>query len=570
MIRFSAWLLMCLMSCAIVLAQPAGQGVISGIVIDNVSGDPVSRALVTVTWHGTPRSWATTRTDGSGRFTVEGLPAGKYDLKATKNGVGTAIYGARNLRELGDLITLGPGEVRSDLKLLFLHAGSIAGRVLDREGDPVPNAQIALMRSGRNLGERILVNYRTASSDDRGEFRIPQIDSGDYYILCKPNNQNVLGDAAEEMLVDQYFGGARDWKDARPLNIRGGDVLNGIDFHLSSEHPAKITGRIVGVPQLETPDPATIQIAGRGPTGPIRMRANRGQSVNVTLSPADNGQQMWNTGTGANGPDYSFQLPLVAPGRYRVEANIHVKDKTYYASQVFVANGGTNDLILTMAAAVEIKGHFKIEGPPQRTGGNFTVALAPPPATGARGQNHSGKVEKDGSFKIEDVPPGEWMLNVNPAGPGNPNAGTAVFEKSVRLGDKDVLYQRLEIPPGLDSSLEIVVSTSTSIVEGEVDTGGTGAKRAGIILAPVGKLHNLARFYYGVSADDDGKFKINGVAPGKYKIFALENIAIANYRNPESAEALDALGEEIEVGEGGKVESHPKLIPQDKIKELLP
>src|SRR5260370_42282134 len=110
-------------------AEPAGRGVISGAVVEASSGDGVRKAVVTVTWHGTPRAWATTRTDGSGRFTFEGLPAGKYDLRAIKQGLGTAIYGANSVRELGDVIVLGDGETRRDLKLRFLRSGSISGRV---------------------------------------------------------------------------------------------------------------------------------------------------------------------------------------------------------------------------------------------------------------------------------------------------------------------------------------------------------------------------------------------------------------------------------------------------------
>ena len=82
-------------------------------------------------------------------------------------------------------------------------------------------------------------------------------------------------------------------------------------------------------------------------------------------------------------------------------------------------------------------------------------------------------------------------------------------------------------------------------------------------------MHALLRFYYSVLADDSGKFKVSGVAPGKYKVFALEKIAPGAYRNPESADVLDALGEELEVAEGAKVLSHPKLIPEEKTKEIL-
>jgi hypothetical protein len=66
---------------------------------------------------------------------------------------------------------------------------------------------------------------------------------------------------------------------------------------------------------------------------------------------------------------------------------------------------------------------------------------------------------------------------------------------------------------------------------------------------------------------------VSGVAPGKYRVFALERIATASYQNPESGDLLDAavkeLGEELEVTEGAKVQSHPKLIPIDKVREIL-
>jgi Carboxypeptidase regulatory-like domain len=564
--------------CGITCAQPRGTGVISGTVIDSRSGDPVRRAVVTVTWQGTPRSWATTRTDGSGKFVFDGLPPGKYDLRATKQGLGTAIYGADSVRELGDLITLGAGEARGDLRLRFIHSATISGRVIDRDGDPVQNVEVTLQRSARNLGERVLTNYRGTNSNDHGEYKISNVDPGEYYVLCKPNVQQQNGMVMREILVQQYFGAARDSKDTKPLSVRGGEVLSGIDFHLTTEHPAKITGRIVSVPQLDPLEHVDAQPNGRvvSPSGIRAMRMNQNQFVMVNLGPADLNQQGWTQGTGVSGPDYHFELPEVAPGRYGIQASVNAKGKMYYASQTFDAVEGPNDVILTMVAAVDVKGHLASEGPNARPAEGFTVALAPPPGTGGRRDQHSARVGKDGNFTIENVPPGEWTLNINP-GPGSPSLGTpaasglatTMFDKSVRLGDKDYLFKRLEIPPGSDAPLNIVISSNTSTVEGEVDAGDADSKRAGIVLGPIGALHNLARFYYGVPADDAGKFKINGVAPGKYKIFALEKMAAASFRNPESVELLDGLGEEIEIGEGAKVQAHPKLIPQEKAREIL-
>jgi hypothetical protein len=557
MARAKFFLLLCVVSVD-VFAQPAGRGVISGTVIEASSGDAVRKAVVVLTWHGTPRAWGTVRTDGSGRFTFEGLPAGKYDLRANKIGLGNAVYGADSVRELGDEITLGDGEVHGDVKLRFLRSGSISGRVADQDGEPVASVSVSLLRQGRNLGERTLLNYQYAMTNDRGEYKFSTGDPGEYYLYCNPNSQPGLA-LSQDLVVPQYYGGARNSKDAAPVNLRGGEALAGIDFHLTAEHPAKITGRVMGVPAMDLPADGSTQVLNVG-----RMRRG-GQSVTIDLGPADDNQNASGTGVGAQAPDYHFELPNVVSGRYRIQATVRVKDKTYSASQIIDAHEGINDTVLTMVPAVELKGHLKVEGTAANPLESFTIMLNAA-GSGQRGGAYSASVKKDGSFAIPDVPPGEWLLNINP----NPGG---LFDKSVRLGDKDFLFQRLEIPPGSDAPLNIVLSSNSATVAGEVDTGGSDAgstvKRAGILLEPVGKLHTFTRFYYSALADDDGKFKLTGVAPGKYKIFALQKIAATNYRNPESGDLLDALGEELDVTEGAKIEFHPKLIPEEKAKEIL-
>jgi len=547
----------CLLLCVVsidVLAQPAGRGVISGTVIEASSGDAVRKAVVTLTWHGTPRAWGTVRTDGSGRFTFEGLPAGTYDLRANKPGLGNAVYGADSVRELGDEITLGDGEVHGDVKLRFLRSGSISGRVIDQEGEPAVSISVMLLRPGRNLGERTLLNNQYAMTNDRGEYKFSTVDPGAYYLFCNPNNQPGRA-LSLDLAVSQYYGGARNSKDAAPVNLRGGEVLAGIDFHLTTEHPAKITGRVTGVPAMDPPADGPIQeFSGR-------FHRGGGQNVTIDLGPADDNQNNWGTGVGAQAPDYHFELPEVVSGRYRIQASVRVKDKTYSARQIIDAHEGINDTVLTMVPAVELKGHLKVEGPAANPLESFTITLNEA-GSGQRGGNYSAQVKKDGSFAIPDVPPGEWLLNINP----NPGG---LFDKSVRLGDKDFLFQRLEIPPGLDAPLNILLSSNTAAITGEIEAEGSEVKRAGILLEPVGKLHTFTRFYYSALADDDGKFKLTGVAPGKYKIFALQKIATTSYRNPESADLLDALGEEVDMTEGAKIELHPKLIPEEKAKEIL-
>jgi hypothetical protein len=39
--------------------------------------------------------------------------------------------------------------------------------------------------------------------------------------------------------------------------------------------------------------------------------------------------------------------------------------------------------------------------------------------------------------------------------------------------------------------------------------------------------------------------------------------------NPESADLLDPLGDALDVPEGATVKAHPKLVPEEKAKEVL-
>jgi len=197
--------------------------------------------------------------------------------------------------------------------------------------------------------------------------------------------------------------------------------LTGMDFHLVTEHTAVITGRVTGVPALDDA-PATIE--GRP------VRGNRSDAVSIQLSPADNTQMDWDSGGVALGPDYHFELPETIPARYLLHATVGARGKMYFAEQVVDAQPGTTDVLLTLAPEVEVKGSLKMEGPGEQQVQGATVVLLT--AVGSRRETHVGHVGKDGSFKIENVPPGEWVVNINPSPLG-------AFQKSVRLGDKDYL-----------------------------------------------------------------------------------------------------------------------------------
>ena len=514
-------------------AQPPGTGVISGSVVEASNNDPVRKAIVTLTWQGAPRSWATSRTDSSGQFKFEGLPPGKYDLRATKPGEGTAIYGATSVRELGELITLEDGQTRAGVELRFLHSATIAGRVLDPHGDPATDVAVTLLKPGRNLGERVLARYRGVSTNDRGEYRLDDIAPGQYYLHAEQPAEL----AGTEPLAQQFLGGARESKDSAILNIHGGENPTGVDFHMTSEPGVPVHGQVTGLPD----------------TG------NNAEAITIMLWQADEYVETY-TGTPQTlkPPDYAFSFDLT-PGRYRIDATAHIEGKGWTASQFVDTRQASDELTLVLAPPRDIKGRLRVEGSGGPSASSFDIRLT----RRAIGPRISAPVAADGTFTLRQVPPGEWVLNINPLPP-------AAFLKVARLGDQDIRFARMQISPGSEDAVSIVISMNTAQVHGEVDAGSGDSKRAGILIAPTGQHSTLTRFYYDVAADASGKFELKDIAPGKYKIFALEKLAPAEFKTPEAASRLDPLGEEIDLAEGTRLEVHPKLIPVERAREALP
>ena len=415
-------------------AQPAGNGVIGGIVIDVSTGDPVRKAIVTVTWDGEPKSWATARTTSDGLFCFEGLPAGKYSLRAVKQGSGTAIYGADHVGETGILIPLADGQTRDDLKLRFLHASTISGRVLDPDGDPLSMAQATLYRPGRNLGEQVPVQASGVQTNDRGEYKFSNVQPGHYYISAA-RGYFPQEPGSGTSLVSVFYGDNPDWKESPVLTVRDGESLTGIDLHLTAVRMVLLHGRVTGLPGPPTEPEQEPHLRKEGP------------GVQIMVVAADRVGLQGSIGFGVFRSSNEFGGFNLPQGRYQIDAFTPVDGKTYGASQIIDLQPGIGDIELAVSPINDLKGHLVIEGGKAAEASSMQITLAA--AQQGRFSNPSAKPAADGNFALQEVLPGEWELNLNPMPRGS-------FLKSVMLGDKDVRFQRIEIESGSDAALNIV------------------------------------------------------------------------------------------------------------------
>src|SRR5579864_9252104 len=107
--------LFCFFAIGVAGQSPApSPGVIAGIVVDSANS-PVRRAIVTLSTVEAQPQDAVAWTDANGRFSFGYLPAGRYQLRVTKDGFQPASNAAGNSRRPPATIQLAAGESHSDL-----------------------------------------------------------------------------------------------------------------------------------------------------------------------------------------------------------------------------------------------------------------------------------------------------------------------------------------------------------------------------------------------------------------------------------------------------------------------
>src|SRR5664279_875579 len=172
-----------LLLAATLSAQP---GSFEGTVVNQANGQALAGVHVRL-FEGYSVDMATlaygAMSDDKGHFSVA-IPAGTFNVQLERTGflqVPGDVGISRNTE-----IALRPGEHVAGRRLEMLPLVPIAGRVVNRRGDPVPGAQVraasgaAEMRPGASPP-----GFSNKSADERGQFRL-FVTPGKYYILATP------------------------------------------------------------------------------------------------------------------------------------------------------------------------------------------------------------------------------------------------------------------------------------------------------------------------------------------------------------------------------------------------
>src|SRR5437870_9300574 len=167
--------------------RPQDRASVTGFILKMGTGEPVSKAVVTISLFNGGRAQSYTATTAvGGQFTFQNLEPGQYRLSATRSGYIRMEYGARSPNRTGLPISLNPGQKLTDIVLQLMPAGTITGRVFDRDGEPLANVTVEALKYSYQEGQRVMNVVQTARTNDLGEYRLFWLQPGQYFISATP------------------------------------------------------------------------------------------------------------------------------------------------------------------------------------------------------------------------------------------------------------------------------------------------------------------------------------------------------------------------------------------------
>jgi len=144
------------------------------------------------------------------------------------------------------------------------------------------------------------------------------------------------------------------------------------------------------------------------------------------------------------------------------------------------------------------------------------------------------------------------------------NVREDLYLKAVRWSDRDVTQPGLDLTQGAsESRLVVVMSANGGQIDGVVeDDRSAPAVNATVFLVPSGVAPSKSLFKLGMTGAG-GHFRIGGIAPGSYRLFAWADVDPCEVMNdPDLLLPFNSQGKDIEILEGAKESVQLKPIKQ--------
>ncbi|HJZ95998.1 MAG TPA: carboxypeptidase regulatory-like domain-containing protein [Candidatus Solibacter sp.] len=488
--------------------------VVEGMVANAATGEPLRRVSVTIRRSDGKDTPHVTLTDAQGKYVFEDVEPATYLLLAERSGFAPQRHNTT--------LKLQRGQKASGILVMMTPHAVITGRVTDEEGEPVVGADVQVSSLNYSSGIRQFTRSSGASTNDLGEFRVFGLAPGRYFVSA--TFRGSPGPNVAEEYATTYHPRTVDSSSAIPLQVAAGATLRNIDITLMRVRTVAVRGKIAC--DIEGQKRFSVSLIPRMTAG-ISSSSLMGRGAIVR-------------------PDGSFEVARVTPGSYMLSATAQIDEKRYTA-RVGLQVGSTNveGVQIAIHPGGGVRGAVLVEGRPEEKLAGLNVGLQAWQSGGILfGNPPRGKTDAEGKFTLEDVSIDHYSFYAN----GLPEG---YYVKSVRTGGIDVLADGFESGSG-EARFEVVVSPRAASVEGTADAG------AAVVLVP--DQVDRHELYKRVMADQTGRFSITSLPPGKYRLFAWEDVPPFAWMDPDFLKSVEGKAERVTLGEGSPVTVQLKVI----------
>ncbi len=532
------------------ITAPVGDGAISGVIVTTErTPKPLRRARVMLTG-GDLALGETTITADDGTFVFDRLPAGRYGLAATKDGYVTMSFGAAGPNRTGTRIALAARERRS-VSLALPKGAVITGLLSTDEGHPLAGITVMALTSRyvSPPGERLFarVESLTATTDDRGVYRIFGLPAGEYIVMAqlRPGPGSDFGGELQQISAAEvrralsevgtsyrapsrpgpppgppaapavaeprrsvafapvYYPGTALIAQARPVTLAAAEERRGIDFVADYVPTATVQGYVT---MMDGSAPPRVLLIGQNPNGIGEPQRS---------APVDR--------------DGRFAIAGVTPGTYTVVAR---SARAVAFTQVTVSGDDLDGVSLALQPAFTIGGRIEFEGSGSKPTSFPVNRLSLPPAliAGGAGMQFSVELGPDGTFRVPDVTPGPLRFFTRLQGMRRPIGQW--WLKSLNIRGRDVLDAPLEFRESVDDAV-ITFTDRVNELAGRVNAPiGDPGPYVVVFSVDRSRWFHQSRGVDAIRPGQDGRYSVKNLPAGDYYVALVNDIENMEWFDP--------------------------------------